>query len=71
MRSSRGHGKLWKVLKSKESSGGHGKFWRAGKVLQARKVLRGKGGSGGGKDTDVFACPVLVQGLALSAQRII
>ena len=48
-----------------ESSRGQGKFWRAGKVLQARKVLRGKEGSGD-KDTDVFACPVLVQGLALS-----
>ena len=50
-------------LEGREGSGGHGKFWRAGKVLQARKVLRGKEGSGD-KDTDVFACPVLVQGLA-------
>ena len=47
--SSRRFSKARKVLEITESSRGQGKFWRAGKVLQARKVLRGKGGSGGAR----------------------
>ena len=77
MESSRRFSKARTVLEVMESSGGQGKFWRAWKVLEGREGSAGKEGSqrqgrvGGGKDTDVFACPVLVQGLALSAQRII
>lgn len=59
MESSGKFSKARRVLEVMGSSGGHGKFWRAG------KVLRGKGGLGD-KDTDMFACPVLAQGLALS-----
>lgn len=56
--------KARRVLEGMESSGGQGRFCRQGRFSEAREGR-------GGKDTDVFACPVLVQGLALSAQRII
>ena len=71
MKSSRRHGKFWKVLKSKDSSGGHGKFWRAGEVLEGRECSGGQGRLSEAREgwrtrTLTFASLVLAQGLALS-----